>query len=125
MKFLLRLCALLLFPALLPGAHGQGSSLKVSKIEIKHVGPPAASDDLIRANLRTKVGEPFLRATVDDDVHSLYATGQFYNIRVASELAPDGVVLTYIVQGHPLLTAIKFQGNKKYKDSKLLKKITS
>ncbi len=125
MKLLLRLCGLLLFFAFLPAGFGQASSLKVSRIEIKHVGPPAASDDLIRANLRTKVGEPYLRAAVDDDIHNLYATRQFSNIRVSSEITPDGVVLTYIVQGHPLLTAIKFTGNKKYKDSKLLKKISS
>jgi outer membrane protein assembly factor BamA len=77
MKLLFRLCGLFLFFVLLPSVVGQVSSLKVSKIEIKHVGPPAVSDDLIRANLRTKVGEPYLRAAVDEDIHNLYATGQF------------------------------------------------
>ena len=124
MKFLLRLCGLLLVLACLP-ATAQLSSLKVSRIQIKHVGPPEVSDDLIRANIRVKVGDPYLRAAVDDDVRTLYATGQFYDIRVTDEETPDGVVLTYIVQGNPRLTAIKFQGNKKYKDSKLLKKMTS
>ena len=36
-----------------------------------------------------------------------------------------GVVLTYKVQGKPRLTDIKFQGNTKFKDAKLLKKISS
>src|SRR5215472_10686118 len=124
MKFLLRLCGLLLVLACLP-ASAQFSSLKVSKVEIKHVGPQGVSDDLIRANIRVKPGDAYLRAAVDDDVRTLYGTGQFYDIRVTDEQTADGVVLTYIVQANPKLTTIKFQGNKKYKDSKLQKKITS
>ena len=56
-------------------AVAQIASLKVAKIEIKHVGPPSVSDDLIRANIRVKPGDPYLRATVDEDVRTLYATG--------------------------------------------------
>jgi outer membrane protein insertion porin family len=125
MKLLLRLCGLLLVLACLP-ALAQNSSLKVSKIEIRHVGPQSVSDDLIRANIRVKPGDPYLRAAVNEDIRTLYATGQFYDIRVESTNAPDGgVVLGYVLQGNPRLVAIKFQGNKKYKDSKLLKKATS
>jgi len=124
MKLLLRLCGLLLVLACLP-ATAQNSSLKVSKIEIKHIGPQSVSDDLIRANIRIKPGDPYLRAAVDEDIRTLYATGQFYDIRVTDASVADGVVLTYVLQGNPRLTAIKFQGNKKYKDSKLLKKGTS
>ena len=43
----------------------------------------------------------------------------------ADRHAPDGVVLTYMVQGKPRLTDIKFEGNTKFSDSKLRKKITS
>ena len=104
---------------------GQGSSLKVSRIEIKHIGPATISDELIRANLRVKVGDLYLRPSVDDDVKNLYGTGLFYNIRVADENTPDGIALTYLVQAKPRLTEIKFQGNKKYDNGKLLKKVTS
>ena len=71
------------------------------------------------------MGDPYLRAAVDDDVRNLYATGFFYNIQVTADDTPDGVVLTYKVQGKPRLTEIKFQGNTKFKDAKLLKKISS
>ena len=81
--------------------------------------------ELIRANLRVKVGDLYLRAAVDDDVRSLYATGFFYNIQVVADNTPDGVVITYKVQGKPRLTEIKFQGNTKFKSAKLLKKISS
>ena len=101
------------------------AQMKVGKIEVKHVGPPAASDQLVKANIRVKLGEPFNRAAVDDDVRSLYATGFFYNIRVSEETTADGVNLTYVVQGKPRITEIKFQGNKKYSNDKLRKKVTS
>ena len=62
---------------------------------------------------------------MDEDVRTLYATGQFYNIRVDREDTPEGVVLTYIVQGKPRLTDLRFQGNQKFSDAKLRKKTTS
>jgi outer membrane protein insertion porin family len=99
--------------------------LTILKIEIKHVGPPAVSDELIRANIRLKEGDAYLRNTVDDDVRNLYATGFFYNIRVGEEASPQGVTLTYVVQGKPKLTEIRFQGNTKYSRRKLLSKVTS
>ena len=124
MKLLLRLCGLLLVLACLP-ATAQNSSLKVSKIEIKHIGPQSVSDDLIRANIRVKPGDPYLRAAIDEDIRTLYATGQFYDIRVTDSVTADGTTLTYVLQGNPRLTTVIFQGNKKYKNSKLLKKVTS
>src|SRR5437870_5547091 len=99
MKLLLRLSGLLLVLVCLP-ALAQNSSLKVSKIEIKHVGPQSVSDDLIRANIRVKPGDPFIRGAIDEDIRTLYGTGQFYDIRVDENDSPDGVVLTYVLQGN-------------------------
>ena len=98
---------------------------KIQKIDIRHVGPPAASESLIRANIRVKEGETFIRTSVDDDVRSLYSTGFFYNIRVATEPADGGINLVYVLQGKPILTEIQFEGNKQYSRKKLLKKVTS
>jgi outer membrane protein insertion porin family len=117
--------AWLLFLLLLPAAWGQFAPLKIYRIDIKHVGPPATSDELVRSNLRVKVGDLYLRAAVDDDVRNLYATGFFYNIQVLADNTSDGVIVTYKVQGKPRLTAINFTGNTKFKSSKLLKKISS
>jgi outer membrane protein insertion porin family len=126
MKALFRLCGLVLLSVGLPAAHGQlAPPLKVASISIQHIGPGQASDEFIRANIRVKVGDPYRTAAVDDDVHSLYATGLFYNIRITDQITNDGVALTYIVQYKPKLTQIKFEGNQRYKDSKLRKKLTS
>ena len=125
-SFLACLAGLLLLCAWLPAAWAQfAAPLKVYRIDIKPIGPPATSDELIRSNLRVKVGDPYLRAAVDDDVRTLYATGFFYNIQVTADDTPNGVILTYKAQGKPRLTDIKFQGNTKFKTPKLLKKLTS
>ncbi len=109
---------------LLPQVFAQ-SAFKIARIEIKHVGPPSASDELILANIRTKPGDSYSATAIDDDVKNLYSTGFFYNIQVVDKQADGGIVLTYIVQGKPRLTDIKFSGNKKYSDAKLGKKLTS
>jgi outer membrane protein insertion porin family len=124
MKFPIRLCGLLLIFLCLPAARGQ-TPPRISMIEIRHVGPQAVSDDLINSNIRIKVGDPFLRAAVNDDVRNLYRTGQFYNIRVTDGTTNGGVLLTYIVQAKPRLLEVKFSGNEKYDDKKLRKKVTS
>ena len=125
MKVLLRLCGLCLLLAWPHTASPQLAALKVAKIEIQHVGPVSVGDELIRANIRMKPGDTALGATIDDDVRTLYATGLFYNVRVSSANSADGIVLTYIVQGNPRLTEIKFQGNKRFNDAKLRKTATA
>ena len=62
MRLLLRLCGLLPAVGLAAGRRGRSPLPPRSRrIDIKHVGPPAASDDLIRANIRVKAGDPYLR----------------------------------------------------------------
>src|SRR6059036_1660517 len=105
-----RLYWLILLLALLPSARAQ-TPVKVARIEIKHIGPPAVSDDLVRSNVRVKPGETYssvlaLQTAIDDDVRNLYGTGLFYNIRVAQDMTADGLVITYAVQGNPRLTDI-------------------
>ncbi len=116
---------LLLLGWSLAGAWAQLPPQKIAKVQIEHVGPVSVNDDLIRANIRTKPGDPYLLPALDEDVRSLYATGLFYNVRVGSTNTPEGLVVSYIVQGNPRLTEIKFEGNKKFRNAKLLKTISS
>lgn len=106
-------------------ALAQRAAAPIKKIEVRHVGPAAASDSLIRANIHVKEGDLYNRSSVDDDVRNLYATGFFYNIRVLEEPLDDGISLIYLVQGKPTLTEIRFTGNQRYKEGKLRKKLTS
>ena len=106
-------------------AWAQSTGPKIDRVDIKFVGPASVSEQFIRSNLKTKPGATYQTGVTQDDVHSLYSTGQFYNIRVAVDQADDGgMVLTYIVQVRPRITDIKLEGNHRLSDSKLKKKIT-
>lgn len=114
------------------GVAGAGAQLltapapvNVARVEIKHLGPPATGDDFIRAQLRVKPGAPFNPAATDDDIRNLYATGLFSNVRVTEDRTPDGLVLTYTLQGRPRLTQILFKGNERFSDRKLRKKVSA
>src|SRR5580704_16184760 len=95
---------LLLFLCWLPSATAQSSFDKVASVVVTNVGPKVASDELIRGNIHVKVGDPYIRASVDQDVLNLYATGFFSNIRVTDDHTDQGVVVTYILQGKLRLT---------------------
>ena len=116
---------LLLCLCWLPAALAQSSLDKVASIVVTNIGPKVASDELVRANIHVKPGDPYIRSSVDQDVLNLYGTGFFSNIRVTDPRTEQGVVLTYILEGKFRLTGINFEGNTKYTSAKLLKKLTS
>jgi len=128
MKLLLRrwtLFVLILCSLALATSNAQVGGQVIRKIEIRHVGPPAASDALIRANIRVKEGDTYTATSVDDDVRSLLATGYFHNVKVVLEPATDGLAVAYLIQGKPVISEITITGNTKYSKKKLLKKATS
>jgi outer membrane protein insertion porin family len=106
-------------------AWAQTAGPKVDRVAVRFVGPASVSEQYIRSNIKTKTGSTYFPGSTQDDVHSLYGTGQFYNIRVAVDQTDAGdVVLTYIVQVRPRITDIKFEGNEKLSNNKLKKKVT-
>ena len=106
-------------------ALAQSAGPKIDRVDIKFVGPSSVSEDFIRSNIKLRPGAIYIPGLTQDDVHSLYGTGQFYNIRISVDQADDGgVILTYTVQARPRITEIKFEGNKKLSDNKLKKKVT-
>jgi outer membrane protein insertion porin family len=98
---------------------------KIKTIEIRPVGPRSVADDLVRANIRVKTGDPYSKLNIDDDVRNLYATGFFFNIRVTETREADGVRLVYFVQARPVLSDIRYEGNDRFSTKKVARKVTS
>src|SRR5262245_5665507 len=98
---------------------------KILSITVSNVGPQTVGESLVRANIRVKEGDVFNRNSVDDDVRNLYATGFFLNVQVLEQRSVDGIALLYVIQPRLKITEILFSGNKKYSNTKLLKKITT
>jgi outer membrane protein insertion porin family len=126
MKLFFRLLGIWLLLGCAQVAWSQTTGPKIDRVDIKYVGPASVSEQFIRANMSLKAGDTYRpNVTEQDDIHSLYGTGQFYNIRVSVDPAEDGgVVVTFIVQARLRITDVKITGNKKLSDSKIRKKIT-
>ena len=98
MKAIFRFVAIFLLIGCGTAAWAQSIGTKISRVDIKFIGPASVSEALIRDNIKLKAGDNYIPGGTQDDVHSLYATGQFYNIRISVDSADDGgVILTYIV----------------------------
>ena len=125
MKLFFRLFGIWLLLGGASAVWAQPAGPKIDRVDAKFIGPVSVSEQFVRSNIRLKAGDVYFPAATQDDIQSLYATGQFYNIRVKADQAADGgVVLTYLVQARPRLTDIKIEGNKKLSTSKIRKKIT-
>ena len=85
-------------------AYGQE---KVALKDIKITGNLRVEDDGIRLHLKSRPGEPFDPATVEQDVKAIYRMGFFDDVQ--AELSPDGV-LTYAVKEKPFIREVKIQG---------------
>ncbi len=125
MKLFFRLFGIWLLLGCGPLVWAQVAGPKIDLVDIRYVGPASVSEQFIRSNIRLKAGGTYSADATASDIRNLYATGQFYNIRVSLDQASDGgVSVTYIVQVRPRLTEIKIEGNKKLSASKIRKKIT-
>ncbi len=127
MKFFFRLFAIwLLLACATSGRAQEAGGPKIDRVDIQYVGPASVNEQFVRSHIQLKAGDIYLPASTESDIHALYSTGQFSNVRIAFEMQPDGgVVLTYVVEVKPRLTQIKIVGNVKMKTSKIEKKITS
>ena len=97
----------------------------VREIDVQYAGKPTISRERILANMRTTVGQPFAQTNAEEDIRSLYSTGEITNVRIFSEPLPDGVKVIVIVQTRSMIKAILFKGATKFSSKKLQRQITS
>jgi hypothetical protein len=81
------------FARLRHGGVGAGGGTKIDRVDIKFIGPASVSEDSSAPTSSSRRATLTFPAARQDDVHSLYATGQFYNIRVSVDQADDGGVI--------------------------------
>ncbi len=93
----------------------------VKKVEIK--GNRSVNTDLIRSRIKTREGSNFLQTDLDDDLKRLYAMGYFSDIQIDVKEGLGGWDITFYMIEKPIIKEIVFEGNKKFKDKKLKKKL--
>jgi len=111
---------ILLFPAGISQVFAESAPL-INSIELK--GNRRVGDDTIFAKLKSKVGDPFSKITVQEDIKRLYAVGYFDDIRVEIDPFEGGIKLIFIITEKPYISSIDFQGNKEYEAKDLREKI--
>jgi len=89
---------------------------KVKLSEVKIQGNLRVEEDGIRLHLKTRPGDLFDQAAVDQDVKSIYRMGFFDDVK--AELSPEGV-LTYTVKEKPYIRELKIQGNAQLSKEKI------
>lgn len=82
----------------------------VRDIVVETVGAPSISKDRVLANLATKVGVPYSERTAEQDVRALYSTGGVSNVRLFAEPLGDGVRVTVLLQGRPVIEEVLIEG---------------
>jgi outer membrane protein insertion porin family len=95
----------------------------VKEIEIEYAGPKSVDQSVIRSNMRTAVGQPYSKVTVEEDVRNLYKTGRFANLRIYDEPMGDGVKVIVIVQAKPLVKDLVFAGWSNIKEDRLKREV--
>ena len=80
---------------------------KVRLKEIKITGNVRVEDDGIRLHLKSRSGENFDPAVVEQDVKAIYRMGYFEDVQ--AELSQEGI-LTYAVKEKPYVREVKIQG---------------
>ena len=89
------------------------------KVILKNVqisGNLRVEDDGIRLHLKSRAGEAFDPAVVDQDVKAIYRMGFFDDVQ--AELSPDGV-LTYAVKEKPFVREVKIEGSSQVAKDKI------
>ena len=115
MRFPISLVTFLAFIFLGFGQTGMAQE-KVTLKEVKIVGNLRVEEDGIRLHVKSRSGELFDRAAVEQDVKAIYRMGFFEDVQ--AEISPDGI-LTYTVKEKPYVREIKVQGNSQVSRDKI------
>jgi outer membrane protein insertion porin family len=97
----------------------------VKDIAVEYVGPPAIAKERVLDNLATKVGEPYSERAAEADIRALYATGGVANVRIFAEPLGDGVKVTVLLQGRPVVEEIIIEGAQQISMNRVRREISS
>lgn len=97
----------------------------IQEIDVQFVGPTTLSKQRVLDTLATKVGVPYNDHLAEEDIKSLYATGNVSNARIFAEPVTGGLKVTVLLQGRATVGEVLIEGNEVINSSKIRKEITS
>ena len=123
-RFLFPLLLLFSFLPEAPAQMAPPAGPVVRSIVVQYVGPETISRQRVMANLKTQVGDSYSERAAEDDVKTLFATGDVANVRIFAEPHGDGVKVIILVQGRAVVTEILVEGAVEVAPNRLRKELT-
>lgn len=97
----------------------QADSEKIAGIKVR--GARRISESTILNAVKLKPGDTLSDEKTDADLRAIYKLGHFHDVRVSASETSNGVELFYTVQEKPIISRIRFSGNKEVATSTLNK----
>ncbi|HKP04056.1 MAG TPA: outer membrane protein assembly factor BamA [Chthoniobacterales bacterium] len=95
----------------------------ISSVEVQYVGPQTISREKVLAQIRTKPGQPYSEAVVEQDIKALYQTGAVQNVRIFGQADGERVKVMVVLQTRSLVNEIEIEGAERVGAKKLRKMI--
>src|SRR5262247_1898215 len=95
----------------------------IRSIDVEYTGAATISRERILAQMRTKVGQPYVNEIVQEDIKALYKTGYIRNVRIFAQPEGDGVKVIVAVQTRAIVREIEITGAERIKPKRLRKVI--
>lgn len=95
----------------------------VKSIDVQYVGSQTVAPERLLSHMSTRVGDKLSMAQIDEDVKSLYASGDVENVRILSDKVSGGVALIVVAQTRAVYGGVQFAGNTLIDTSKLAKSV--
>lgn len=95
----------------------------VKSIDVQYVGSQTVAPERLLSHMSTRVGDKLSMAQIDEDVKSLYASGDVENVRILSDKVSGGVALIVVAQTRAVYGGVQFVGNTLIDTSKLSKSV--
>jgi outer membrane protein insertion porin family len=106
-----------------PPEAAQPAAPIIRSIDVQYTGRATISRERVLAQMRTKVGLPYSETVAEDDIRTLYNTGQFQNVRIFGQPEADGVKVIVAVQTRTMLNEIQIDGATRISPKKLRKNL--
>jgi outer membrane protein insertion porin family len=89
------------------------------------LGNRTVDDAVIMSKVKTRAGNKYAQLDINEDLKRLYALGYFTNISVDVSPIANGLKVAFIVKEKPFLKDILLEGNKVFKNDKILNAMES
>src|SRR5437870_8043427 len=105
-----------------PDAAHQGPPI-VRSIDVQYSGPATISRARVLAQMRTKIGLPYSDIIAEEDIRTIYNTGQVQNVRIFGQPEGDGVKVIVALQTRTMLNEIQIDGATRISPKRLRKNL--